>query len=133
MLFQSHHMIFIFTYITQIALAQNNPTIQCKGGFTTNMTEARCDDKDLSEYICPTSQCGNNGHLWVQMVGCLHNGVIGSGISNQQCSSYHFEKVNDYGCTNPGGEWYSCPYKIDNVPFITCSNCTMPKATGVGP
>ncbi|EGG13094.1 uncharacterized protein MELLADRAFT_123765 [Melampsora larici-populina 98AG31] len=134
MLFQSHHGILIAMCVTHLASGQQTTkTIQCIGGFSVDKTAAKCNDKDFLQYNCPLAQCGKDGHLWVPLSGCLHNGVLGSGISNQQCSSYSMNKKDGYTCRNTGGEWYSCPYKADNVPFITCSKCTASKPTAPQP
>ncbi|EGG13100.1 uncharacterized protein MELLADRAFT_123768 [Melampsora larici-populina 98AG31] len=134
MLFQSHHVIFLAMLIAPFTLAKNNTTIQCKGGFAANITVGMCNDRGGEQYLCPTPQCGKDGHLWVPMAGCLYHAILGSGISDQQCTSYNMERKDAFTCINSGDAWYSCPYTPDTVPFITCSNCTLPpKATGGGP
>ncbi|KAH9817222.1 secreted protein [Melampsora americana] len=128
---QSPHkllIIIIATLITQFAFAQatnSTRSVKCLGGFYTDTPNknATCFDNDDQSWGCPIVKCGLDGHLWIPLKDCLHNGVAGSGTSNQQCSEYDNQGNSVYACRNMGGEIYSCHYNPLEQPYITCSEC----------
>ncbi|EGG02781.1 uncharacterized protein MELLADRAFT_123588 [Melampsora larici-populina 98AG31] len=135
---QSPHklvIIFIAILITQFSVTQasdstarnSTVSVQCMGGFSSNPVtqNATCLDKDDQRWVCPRAQCGKDGHLYVSMKGCFHNGDLRSGASNQQCAQYNNQPNSFYACQNPGGEVYLCPYNATEgqPPYITCADC----------
>ncbi|KAH9813073.1 secreted protein [Melampsora americana] len=101
--------------------------IKCLGGYNVEPPVALCNDKDFQTWKCPIAKCGRNGHSWIPMNGCLHNGVAGSGTSNQNCAQYNTSpKATSYGCKNTGGQIYICPFNTSAPPFLSCSDCTKP-------
>ncbi|EGG13102.1 uncharacterized protein MELLADRAFT_86916 [Melampsora larici-populina 98AG31] len=107
-------------------------TVECINAYSPQSppTESACNDKDNARWNCTTISCGRDGHQWVRMDGCTFRDI--PGVSSQQCASYDLGGPGHYGCTNSGGNHYDCPYNSTNVPYITCTNCTVPIDSGIG-
>ncbi|KAH9815460.1 secreted protein [Melampsora americana] len=124
--FKSHKFVIIFIGICITQFASNLCQTQCQMGNRphTNGITTICGSSDSKAWLCYITNCNNNGHRWVLMKGCLHNGDPKSPRSNQQCVFYNFDaKTNQYDCKNSGSQSYKCPYTPSNVPFVTCSGC----------
>ncbi|EGF98097.1 uncharacterized protein MELLADRAFT_113834 [Melampsora larici-populina 98AG31] len=119
--------IFIAILLAQCSFTQATE-VKCLGGFNLNSdpATAMCSDKEFKPWKCPTAKCKKDGQPHLSMSGCLHNGVAGSGISDQKCAQYNTQPVPSYGCMNPGGQVYVCPFKATDPPYLTCSDCTKP-------
>ncbi|EGG02622.1 uncharacterized protein MELLADRAFT_123813 [Melampsora larici-populina 98AG31] len=120
--------IFIAICITQFALIQADE-IKCIKGFTRDKDNSDCRDSKAVVWTCPTNQCGRDHHLWVPMKGCFMDGVPGT--SSQECTGYNYGREGRYQCWTSGvDKSYFCPYTTSNVPFITCSGCSIQPPQG---
>ncbi|EGG13050.1 uncharacterized protein MELLADRAFT_123222 [Melampsora larici-populina 98AG31] len=130
--FQSPHrlcIIFISIWITQVAFTlSQTATVKCTYAFgiLSPAYFAACRDDDANAWVCPTASCQRDGSRWVPMKNCTIK-KNGDGTSDQQCTRYVNHLNGNYVCTNSGGHTYLCPYKPENVPYITCTECTKSK------
>ncbi|EGG13049.1 uncharacterized protein MELLADRAFT_87005 [Melampsora larici-populina 98AG31] len=126
--FQSPHRlfaVFIAIWITQFAVTlSQTATVKCMHdfGILTPAYFAFCRDSGDTQWVCPTASCQKDGKRWVPMKNCALDHSVGT--SDQQCARYNYLYPGCYQCTNPGGQKYTCSDKPQNVPYITCTECT---------
>ncbi|EGG12033.1 uncharacterized protein MELLADRAFT_123760 [Melampsora larici-populina 98AG31] len=76
-------------------------------------------------YTCEIDSCYYDGHHYVDMIDCVHNGDSDRRPSNQKCSQYRYMgDVKGFSCTNPGNAHYTCPFKQNSGRMLRCSACT---------
>ncbi|EGG04356.1 uncharacterized protein MELLADRAFT_123272 [Melampsora larici-populina 98AG31] len=100
--------------------------VDCQGGYDTDDTTAFCtvDEQQINLHHCDPARCGHDNARFVSWKKCVpFYKQDGTAESTQNCVSYGHYGPNHYTCTNANNEYFLCPHKLKDAPFISCSRC----------